>query len=183
MEKHTWHYFLALENDLVRTTEFVEPSERNFNTFSNWYAKLLLLVGSEIDVVAKQLCATLSNTTAPANIKQYCDVITTEFPKLHEFEMGVPRYSLSFKPWSSWGASEKCSPQWWKDYNSVKHERNSNFEKANLGNVLNAFAGLLILELYYYRTKLTLQPIPKLFNAGFPDNVVVGGSLLLPDVH
>lgn len=61
MEKHTWNYFLALEQDLLRSTEFVEPSETNFSSYSNWFAKLLLLVGSEVDVVAKQICAESPN--------------------------------------------------------------------------------------------------------------------------
>ncbi len=47
---------------------------------------------------------------------------------------------------------EKKSPTWWGDYNSVKHNRLSldsadiNYDKANLGNVINAFAALYILE-------------------------------------
>ena len=49
-----------------------------------------------------------------------------------------------------------CStPQWWIDYNSVKHERTTendsgsiNFTKANLGNVCNSIAALYILELF-----------------------------------
>lgn len=100
-------------------------------------------------------------------------MLTTTFPGMHAVKIGVPRYSLTLEPWSSWGATPPESPQWWKDYNSVKHERNANFANANLENVLNSFAGLLILELYYYRSEDDLQPYPKLFDAGFPKYLVV----------
>lgn len=49
-------------------------------------------------------------------------------------------------------------PSWWKAYNDVKHQRTSlikgeedqtNFTKANLWNLSNAFAGLFILEKSY----------------------------------
>lgn len=46
------------------------------------------------------------------------------------------------------------TPQWWKDYNAVKHHRTTvnsageiNFKKANLGNVCSAIAALYILEM------------------------------------
>lgn len=180
MEKHTWNYFLALERDFLRSTEFVEPNNSNFPSFSNWYAKLLLLVGSEVDVVAKQICAGCPNGQSASNICDYRKVMTTTFPGMHDVEIEVPRYSLALKPWISWGANPPTIPQWWKDYNSVKHERNANFPKANLENVLNCFAGLLILELYYYRSEGHLQPYPELFDAGFPHYMVTEDSPRLP---
>lgn len=47
---------------------------------------------------------------------------------------------------------EKKSPTWWSDYNLVKHNRLSldsadiNYDKANLGNVISAFAALYVIE-------------------------------------
>lgn len=50
------------------------------------------------------------------------------------------------------------APDWWKSYNKVKHSRTyydgenpteRNYAKANLGNVINAFAALFILEKSY----------------------------------
>lgn len=47
------------------------------------------------------------------------------------------------------------TPSWWSDYNKVKHHRTSsigkeetqtNYSKANLGNLSNAFSALYILE-------------------------------------
>lgn len=44
------------------------------------------------------------------------------------------------------------TPSWWREYNAVKHnritinEQDTNYEKANLGNVIKAFSALYILE-------------------------------------
>lgn len=48
--------------------------------------------------------------------------------------------------------SESQSPNWWKAYTDVKHnriilnEKDTNYEKANLGNVIKAFSALYVLE-------------------------------------
>ena len=57
------------------------------------------------------------------------------------------RQSVYFTP-----VEGSAVPSWWKDYNSVKHNRISlsstmiNYEKANLGNLIYAFSALYILE-------------------------------------
>lgn len=51
-------------------------------------------------------------------------------------------------------ASNMQVPKWWSDYNKVKHQRaalnpsmlDENYSRANLGNVMHAFAGLYMLE-------------------------------------
>ena len=52
---------------------------------------------------------------------------------------------------------ENCAyPTWWSDYNKVKHTRTScdedgrvNYQRANLGNLIQAFAALYIVEQFY----------------------------------
>lgn len=180
MDLQAWHYFLALERDFVETTDFVEPRSANFATFSNAYAKLLLLVGSEVDVVAKQLCAGCPTGQSSSNIVQYQAAITSAFPGMHATTVKVSRYGLEFTPWQIWGAQSPTSPTWWKAYNEVKHSRDSSFDKANLGNLFDAFAGLLVLELYLYRRLDDLQPRPRLFDRGFPQTITTGSGHNLP---
>ena len=76
--------------------------------------------------------------------------------------------SITLQPWRGFRTEESNSkrriirnaensitPGWWSDYNKVKHTRTSlvseetdktNYSKANLGNLCNAFAALYILE-------------------------------------
>lgn len=173
-----WHYFLALERDLVRTLDYVELHPDNAATFSNEYAKLLLLVGSEVDVVAKQLCRTVPEGKKAKNIIDYQAALTEAFPGIHGVEVSISRYSMLIQPWQSW-ENESSAPPWWKAYNDVKHERNSNYRAANQDNVVRAFCGLLVLLMYHFR-KYDLQPYPQLLERGFPDSLVVGANHNLP---
>ena len=57
--------------------------------------------------------------------------------------------TIELQPFQNWSPSPTYkSPDWWRPYNGVKHERLENFRKANLKNVANALAGLYVLELY-----------------------------------
>jgi hypothetical protein len=47
-------------------------------------------------------------------------------------------------------ASEETSPDWWKAYNKVKHQRSEHFDHANLHNALNALAGLFVMLIYAF---------------------------------
>ena len=51
-----WQHFLALEADFAATSRYVEFAQQNFATFSIEYAKLLLAIGSEVDVLCKIIC-------------------------------------------------------------------------------------------------------------------------------
>jgi len=46
-------------------------------------------------------------------------------------------------PFANWKGTKGLP--WWKAYNETKHSRHENFEKANFGNMLDAFAGLVVL--------------------------------------
>jgi hypothetical protein len=43
-----WRYFISIEADFVETLNFVDLDPKNGSAFSNEYAKLLLLIGSEV---------------------------------------------------------------------------------------------------------------------------------------
>jgi hypothetical protein len=154
-----WYYFLSIEKDFVRTLDFVHLCPPNFKSFSNEYAKLLLLAGREVDVVAKLLCDKVKPGAKAENIKDYRDIITAGFQGMHDVEIDIARYSMKLKPWASWDRSVAQSPAWWTAYNNVKHERDKNFPEANQENALNSVCGLLALLLYYLKDEGHLQPL------------------------
>ena len=51
-----WQHFLALEADFAATSRYVEFSKENFGTYSVEYAKLLLAICSDVDVLCKVIC-------------------------------------------------------------------------------------------------------------------------------
>lgn len=161
-----WRQFLALEEELMKVARYIEFSENNFNTYSIELASLLLGAGSEIDVVAKQICKKLKPSSKAKNIGQYGNQISAEIPTVGTFKLLLPKYGLELQPWVNWSAKPRKNPYWWTSYNKVKHERHNHFNQANLTNVLNAVGGLYILVLYLYEKLATegrLSPNPSLF--------------------
>ncbi|MCG2757628.1 MAG: hypothetical protein L6263_04280 [Desulfobacteraceae bacterium] len=191
-----WHYFLLLEDELDKISRFIEINEENYNVYSIELTKLLLSICSEVDVVAKLLCKEVDiilydkiKGSGNANISTYRTVIHTIFPEFYKTNVAIPYYNLSFAPWNSF--KENKSPAWWNEYNDVKHERNLNFKKANLENILNSMSGLMILLVYLYGRDSVIaldQPNdPKLFKIEetyyrYQGSVWAGSQLGVPKV-
>lgn len=155
-----WQHFLALEADFAATSRYVELSPQNFSAFSIEYAKLLLAVGSEIDVLCKIICENLDASAKRNNIDDYRACLTAHTQIASE-EILIRRYNLSFQPWSAWTLGN--NPSWWRSYNNVKHQRNSHFSEANLENSANAIAGLFAIVLYCHKAEQSidnLEPYP-----------------------
>lgn len=174
--QHHWEYFLAIEDDLVRTSRFVEFSENNYKTYSIEFAKIVLASASEFDVIAKMLCKEISPENKVTNIDDYCDVITSYFGKFTTMEVKLPRYRMSLTPWAGWNREQ--SPDWWRSYNGVKHNRDKRYSEANLKTALNSVAGLLCGLLHLFRKthgKIHLVPGTQLFESR-NNTVFVDGS-------
>lgn len=179
-----WEYFLALDADLEQAARFVALESANFSSYSIEFVHLYLSTCSEIDVVAKALCAQIAPHEKRENIDNYRIVITEKYPKFPTFKAVIPRYGLEFQPWKDWQLDK--NPAWWQSYNNVKHERTKYFTEAKLENLLDALAGLFLLLLYSYQPALydhKLLPWPNLFHL-HADNYQpfrVVGNYMLPD--
>jgi len=147
--KH-WNYYLALENDLEKLSRYIEFNEDNFKTFSIELAHLLLASSAEVDVVMKELCTLLSPEASADKIFQYQKVIQEKLPELINESIFINRYGISVQPWINWHEDES-SPNWWKSYNKVKHERDKYFNRANLKHTINALGALLIVNYHYHK--------------------------------
>lgn len=153
--KTHWNYFLALENDLENVARYIEFSESNFTTYSIELAHLLFAASSEVDVIAKLLCKKLSPQKKVENINDYRIILVEKLPDLVQFQVFIPRYGLTMTPWDNWTNTENEYPLWWRNYNQVKHQRDTHFDKATLKNALNSMAALLIVSYFYYSYDLT----------------------------
>ena len=182
-----WNYFIALEQDLIKVSRFIEFLQENFNTYSIELAHLLLATSSEIDVVLKALCNMKKSEKDHKNINHYKETIGTELPDLINEKTFIPRYGLELQPWTKW--NNKDNPLWWGSYNNVKHNRDEHFKEANLKNTLNSVAALSLVVLYYYREIFSeesahtfkqvtkkLQPKPSLVE--FQDGYTYGHLLI-----
>jgi hypothetical protein len=150
-----WNYFLALEQDLAHVGRYVEFAESNFKTYSIELAHLLLATCSEVDVVLKGLCKKLQPEARLKDINDYQLVVNRSLRNLASEHVWVDRQGLDLYPWQHWdkdvNMSPLTNPHWWGSYNDVKHQRSDYFKQANLSNVLNAMAGLLVVVYHYYK--------------------------------
>lgn len=143
-----WNYFLALEHDLEVAGRYIEFSADNMGTYSVELAHLLLASSSEVDAVAKLLCARLDPNAPRGNIDEYRAILTRHLPELVAMEVYVPRYGLTLLPWDNWKVG--VNPDWWRSHNNVKHERDAFFKEATLKNAINSVAALLTLVFHHY---------------------------------
>lgn len=169
-----WNYFLAIERDLETLARYVEFDPKNFDCFSIEIARLLLAAAAEVDIVCKQICRRANQSSKARTIHQYRDEIVQLFPKFNAYPVLIARFELRLQPWDEW-TKKGGVPVWWTAYNKIKHERATEFERANLKNALDAVAGLFIALLHLHREKAQhseLIPNPVMLR---PDDSYFGG--------
>lgn len=160
---HDWNYFFCLEEDISSLSRWIEFSLENESVYSIELARLLMTASAEVDVIAKSLCKIIDPKARATSINSYRSILITEYPTLPKAEVSIPRFGKILYPWSNWHNSE-APPLWWSANNKVKHHREEHFKEANLKNVLNAVAGLMILlVLRTAREQPTLYPGPSVF--------------------
>src|SRR5262245_292003 len=90
-----WNYFLAIEEDLVRLSRYVEFHPDNFGCYSIETARILLAAGAEVDVTCKRMCRVFEPESDADRMSGYRVVLLERFPDLAKFGVGVPRFGLS----------------------------------------------------------------------------------------
>ena len=171
-----WDYYLELEEQFKSTSKYVAFDSYNKNTYSVEYLKLFQAVCSEIDVVAKEIASRLDLSFKPdrnTTIYKWGYVLQNCLPDILTQKV-VFNHEQIVAPWKNWMYEQYYDSNnhlryrlkgnaktltWWKAYNDVKHTRtkttdngNINYSKANLGNLINSYAALFILESEYMFT-------------------------------
>ncbi|MDE6025435.1 MAG: hypothetical protein K2G45_08275 [Lachnospiraceae bacterium] len=151
-----WKQYQLMERDLIQTDDYVSIVKENYDTFSNQYMKLLLVICSEMDSIAEVLCR-MREDKVPWGIVNKLNALTEEYPNLKNYRVST-KYPYDIKnivPMAKF--SGDSASDWWQAYNDIKHRRmetndagRSNYTKANLKSVLYAMAALYILNRTLY---------------------------------
>lgn len=148
-----WSYYLSIEKMLANTIQFVSPSEENENTYSDEFTKIILLSCSEIDSILKLLCK-LNNiilTDREYNMKNYAKMLEKDTFIKHEsygpeYVSTINESFLLVTPFKDINSKIKYAGlEWWKDYQSLKHNRMENAKKGNLKNSIFSVSAHYIL--------------------------------------
>lgn len=181
------NYFSCLEDDLFQLSRWIEFSADNESAYSIELARLLMTAAAEVDVVAKALCKAIDKKRDASSINVYQEVLLKAVPMLPQAKVEMPRFGMIFQPWSNWTEKEN-PPDWWQGNNKVKHHRAEHFRQANLKNVLNAIAALLILLLllqskdgpYFPQTPRLFVPRTFTMDEGIALRLVIPDGTNLP---
>ena len=157
MERNTfemyWSYYLSIEKMMKITSQYVCPSERNKNTYSDEFMKIILLSCSEIDSILKVICK--ENNILLEDRKYNMSVYSKILLKQKDIK------EMAYSPecaTSSINDGIICFPfkdlddkklhaglTWWRDYQKLKHNRLDNAELGNLENAVCAITAHYIL--------------------------------------
>lgn len=168
-----WNYFLELENEFANTQKYVAFDMSNKGTYSIEFLKLYQAVCSELDVLGKEILYYFEpefKADGMVAIRHWGYGLTQYMRECLSASVYFNE-KIKIQPWGKFACvkfqnaknatcyklEDKCAyPTWWSDYNKVKHARTSsaedgrvNYQRANFGNLVHAFAALYILEMYY----------------------------------
>ena len=138
--------FALLEKDLQELFDYIEPTDNNKIVYSHRIYEMFLRACTEFESNAKFI---LKNNNYikddnSYNIIDYYKLNTAM--KLNDYLIKINIWEgdnniiAPFKEWSFGHSLE-----WYQDYNSVKHDRNTNFHLANLSNLVKAISAVRII--------------------------------------
>lgn len=158
--KAYWTHYISLEKEFTNTLTYVSLDADNYATYSEAYAKLILQIGSEVDVILKIYCKLFQPDFNGKYITDYKNIIVIKKPEFSGQRVALKNTNTTLQPWENWDEDKDCSPYWWTVYNKVKHERTDSgeinsvtkeyFKFANLNYTLSALAGLYQALIYVY---------------------------------
>lgn len=148
------NYYKELERLLIETEEYVAVDEINFKVYSIRFNWLYQSICSEVDVVMKEIAGYVEPLANHENIAKCRGIILNKYKSISNLKVKYGALNKPIIPWESW--SKGKNPAWWDTYNNIKHHRVdtddtsklSFYKLANLENVLQALAGLYVLEWY-----------------------------------
>lgn len=143
--EHYVRAYLLIQSDLVRLFEYVEPSDLAAAAYSYRMHELLTRTCIEIEANFKAILSENGFALGKGtNINTFRKVNASHH--LSSYEVLLPIWNGRkgrYKPFGEW--ADGASLQWYQDYNTAKHDRHTEFPKANLETLLFAVGALLVL--------------------------------------
>lgn len=140
------HYFISLEKELENSFNYIEPESDNLKCYGAKFVSLLNSACIEFESLSKVLIKHQRPAAKIGNIGEIKKNLLELFPEIGTNEVEIPRINETKAPFKGWGDDSKLD--WWDAFTSLKHHRINSYHLANLNNVLDAMAALVIIILY-----------------------------------
>jgi len=137
--------FLLLQKDLFTLFDYIEPADKNLQTYSYRIHELLLRACIEIE--ANSAAILTENGYQKAGnwtMDDYKKI--NQSHRLSSFEVKLPIWNgvnSIRKPFINW--ANNGSLEWYQAYNKAKHNRHAQFELATFESLIDAVCGLVII--------------------------------------
>jgi len=138
--------FTLIIADFKEILSFIEPVEANKPTYSHRIYELFLRTCTEFESLCKDMLIKQNYQGKPSPNKYDVNDYKTLYNsrKFHNIGLLYWHPNVEFiEPFKDWKESKPLS--WYQSYNKVKHNRNNEFHRANLNNLIFSVAGLFTL--------------------------------------
>ncbi len=140
-------------DDLYELFNYIEPDDVNLKVYSHRIYELFLRTATEFESNCKGILKANGYSMAKKNLtidKDYFKL--SSIARLSEYKVLFDRWKSAhvFMPFAEWNAASYAPLTWYQGYNSVKHNRYTHFNQANLENLINAFSALLCILFAQY---------------------------------
>lgn len=190
-----WSYFCSLASDLEATKDYVyhglamndsgESYMIHGNVYSDKFKQIIILAASEFEIVCKSLCILCGDNAE--NIVDISRILLRFFPNIITSEIMTAFYTgTPLNEWCVDSENRVIGLDWWRAYNSLKHNEVDSYKKATLENAVLSLACLYIVDLYLmYKLceslALAYNYPPVYFKSKYTAHTVNSGEGLLPD--
>lgn len=162
--KSFWPILKRLESEVCELSFAVAYSDEHLLVYSSRLADLLLRACAECENVGKALCLDKRLVASGTSVERF------NFPAvgnaicsrvaIHTTAVSITWPYQSFTstgitPFKTWRPAGSTNPIWFDAYNRVKHDRLGNAKKASVENVIQAVAGLFVLNLWLREDEVT----------------------------
>lgn len=158
-----WKNFLYLEKRFEELTRYVDLHEDNLPTFSVEIMNLYLSACSEIEAVYKEIFSKVGESMNFDEFKAEVASLNESWKEFLKQPVTIDGYLQEIYPFRLIieNTEESTYSKWWKNHNAIKHNRQYEWKNAKLGFLVEALAGLFILNLCLYFHKFQLERISK----------------------
>ncbi|AOS39377.1 hypothetical protein A0U95_11555 [Pseudomonas brassicacearum] len=144
--RHYVRAFLLLQEDVLNLFAYVEPSDKNIETYSHRIQQLLMIACVEVEANLTAIFLDNEYAAAQGNLTMQQYRLIDFSHRLSSYEIRVPTWQGSMgvrKPFHGW--SRGAPLPWYQAYNKSKHNRHENFKLATFDALIDAFCGLSAL--------------------------------------
>ena len=154
-----WNVYRNLEREVLAIADTIHVDDEQINVYSMKIADLLVRSATEVESISKELYYLNGGPKSKTGKYPYFDSDCIKFlnqkwglDKKKVF-LSSPYFYVENKEYIELtplnNAGEKHANQWLNAYQAVKHDRANSLEQGNVKNLLQAMAGLFILNIYY----------------------------------